>query len=131
MNPRRVLVIDDNVHAAETLAVILGHWGYEVRVAFNGEAGLVAAGEFQPRWVLIDIQMPGIDGHEVARRLRQRPDAARVVLVSLTGEELTEPAPAASGFEHHLSKPLNLKTLERLLARDDRLAELKAGATGL
>jgi CheY-like chemotaxis protein len=120
MDPRRVLVIDDNVHSAETLAVILRHWGYEVRVAFGGEEGLAAADEFRPETVLLDFRMPEMDGFEVARRLRTQPDQAATFIILLSGDH---PSDLTGGecepdYDRFLSKPVNLGVLQRWLARE-------------
>ncbi len=132
MNPLRVLLIDDNVQAAETLGVILRYWGYEVRVAFGGPAGLDAAADFLPGLILLDINMPEMNGFDVVREVRRRPELAGLTVISLTGDDI--PASlrprGAGGFDHHLSKPLNLDALERLLAREARRAELGARAAG-
>ena len=83
---RRILVVDDNVDAAESLARLLTRlYGHEVRVAHDGPEALAAAEEFRPEVVLLDIGLPGMDGYEVARRLRERPEFEETLLVALTG----------------------------------------------
>src|SRR5207247_2708625 len=71
---RRVLVVDDNDSSAQSMALILKLEGYDVRIAYDGEAALETVRSFRPEVILMDIGLPGIDGHEVARRLRQDPD---------------------------------------------------------
>jgi CheY-like chemotaxis protein len=112
--PRRVLVIDDNAYAADTLGLILGHWGHEVRVAYDGASGIAAFADFRPEVVFLDIEMPTMNGFEVARALRARPDFDGVVLVALSGHDVRE---GASLFNHYVCKPLNFNVLERLLVK--------------
>src|SRR6185369_7558019 len=82
---RRILVVDDNTDSAESLAQLMTILGHEVRVARDGFEALVTAEAFGPDVVLLDIGLPGIDGYEVARRLRRQPGGAQVTLVALTG----------------------------------------------
>ena len=81
----RVLVVDDNVDAAETLAMLLKASGHEVRTAHNGPTALEAALDYRPNVVLLDIGLPGLDGYEVAKRIRQQPVLHDIVLVAMTG----------------------------------------------
>ena len=114
-----VLVVDDNADAAETLAVFLEMQGVEVRQAHDGPEALAMARAFVPRVVLLDIGLPGMDGYEVARKLRADPRFAQVRVIALTGwgaEEDRQRALAA-GFDHHLTKPVDLGRLENLLRR--------------
>lgn len=115
--PLRVLVVDDYHDAADSLRVLLQLWGHEVRVARDGHAALAVATDFQPQVVLLDVQMPGLHGGEVARRLRLLPGAERVLLIATTGMDPDEErlAPYAALFDGHLTKPFNLERLERLL----------------
>jgi signal transduction histidine kinase len=118
--PRRILVVDDNRDAAETLGLLLQVQGHEVRTAHDGAAALaVLAESYLPDVVLLDISLPGMDGYEVARRLRQNPALDTVLLVALTGygnEEVRSQAQQA-GFDHYMVKPLDLDALHALLAR--------------
>jgi signal transduction histidine kinase/ActR/RegA family two-component response regulator len=113
-----VLVVDDNVDAAETLAELLQVWGHTVRVVHDGFAALEAAGAHAPDVVLLDIGLPRMDGFEVARRLRANPAHARCTLVALTGYGQSEDRARAheAGFDHHLTKPVDLQVLARVLA---------------
>ena len=78
-------MVDDNTDAAESIAVLLRLWGHAVRVAYNGPEALQAAQEYQPEVALLDIGLPGMDGYEVARRLRQQPSFHGTVLAAVTG----------------------------------------------
>jgi two-component system CheB/CheR fusion protein len=115
---RRVLVIEDNIDAAETLQEVLGLGGHEVRVAYDGSRGIAVARQFQPEVVFCDIGLPGVDGYEVARALRATEGLRDTLLVALTGYALPEDKQRATeaGFTHHLTKPPSLEVLERLLA---------------
>jgi len=116
---RRLLVVDDNGDAAESLALLLHAVGAEVRTAHDGEAGLAQAAEFRPQAVLLDLGMPGMDGFEVARRLRRDPAQAGLVIVALTGwgQEEDRRRTRAGGFDHHLTKPVDIDALLDILAR--------------
>jgi CheY-like chemotaxis protein len=93
----RVLVVDDDDNAAQSLALLLSTAGQEVRVANDGPAALAAVAEWAPQVVLLDIALPGMDGLELARQLRARPGGAALRLVALTG--LSEPADRQRGLE--------------------------------
>jgi CheY-like chemotaxis protein len=80
----RVLVVDDNRDAADSLALLLRLWGYDSRVSYDGVHALQRAHDFHPDCLLLDINMPGMDGYTVARRLRQEPELGSVKLVALT-----------------------------------------------
>jgi CheY-like chemotaxis protein len=111
--------VDDNLDAADSLAKILARLhGQEVRVAHNGTEALAAAEEFRPEVILLDIGMPGMDGHEVARRLRGRPEFRHATLVALTGwgQESDRRRSAEAGFDRHLVKPVASGALRSLLA---------------
>ena len=115
--PSRILVIEDNVDAADTLRDYLTLRGHEVRVAYSGPEGLAEAGRFLPELVLCDIGLPGMDGWAVARALRAAPGTAGARLVAVTGygTEEDQRLSAEAGFEAHLVKPLDLDVLEALL----------------
>ena len=114
---RRVLVVDDNVDAADTLAMLLRLKGQEVRVVHDGPSSLEAARQFQPNLVLLDIGMPGLDGYEVCRRLRQEPDTQKALVVAMTGwgQEEDRRRSLEAGFDQHFVKPVGAKTLDKLL----------------
>jgi PAS domain S-box-containing protein len=115
----RILVVDDNINAADSLATLLELAGHEVRVAYEGEAALLVAEAFKPQVVLLDIGMPGMDGYEVGRALRQKPQTRSALLVAITGwggpDDLRRSKEA--GFDHHLVKPVEPAALQHLLAR--------------
>src|SRR5687767_3088082 len=104
MKPRRILVIDDNVQAAETLAIILRHWGHDVHAVFDGPSGLAAVAEHRPEVVILDIEMPSMSGIDVARELRSLPGHDHLRLVSLTGHDVRSflPPHGARLFDHTL-----------------------------
>src|ERR671938_792283 len=111
---KRLLVVDDNQDAADSLAMLLRLQGHEVRVAYSGMAAVEMTKTFTPDVVFLDIGMPGMDGYEVARRLRQQPGLERVVLAALTGwgQQEDRRRTAEAGFDHHLVKPVEPQLLE-------------------
>ncbi len=114
----RLLVVDDNQDAADSLAMLLRLQGHEVRVAFSGVAALEMTKAYAPDLVFLDIGMPGMDGYEVARRMRQQPGLEKVVLAALTGwgQKEDRRRTAEAGFNHHLVKPPDPNALEGVLA---------------
>jgi signal transduction histidine kinase/CheY-like chemotaxis protein len=120
----RILVVDDNSDAAESLAMVLRVGGHEVCTAHDGLAALNAAEQFQPEVVLLDIGLPKVDGYEVARRLRERAGSEQVLLVAVTGYGQEEDRRRAeeAGFDAHLVKPADPFALHRLLAHSERRA---------
>ena len=114
----RILVVDDNVDGAEMLGTLLEMNGYQTTLAFNGEDGLASALRVRPDVCLLDIGLPDIDGHELARRLRGMPETSGATLVALTGYGQVEDQQRArkAGFDHHLVKPADLTKLLELLA---------------
>jgi CheY-like chemotaxis protein len=119
MIARRVLVVDDNRQAADSLAMVLRHWGYEVRVAYDGAKALELALLYLPRVMILDIELPVMNGFDVARHLRSRPALDGLLLLALTGHDLRDlPQDVnASDFDHYLRKPLHFDHLQRLLAK--------------
>lgn len=115
---RRLLVVDDNRDSAESLALLLEMYGHEVQMAFEGLAALEMARTFRPEVVLLDIGLPGMDGYEVARRLRAGQES-HLVLVALTGygQDDDRRLSREAGFDHHLVKPVDLQELARVIAR--------------
>ena len=115
--PGRVLVVDDNRDAAETLAMLLRRSDHAVAVAFDGHAALETLEQFAPEIVLLDIGMPGMDGYEVAQHMRARPCGRDVLLVALTGWGQAEDKQRAreARFDEHVTKPIDPATLARLL----------------
>lgn len=119
---RRILVVDDNRDAADSLALLLKCLGADVHVVYNGPAALEAMETFKPSVVLLDIGMPGMDGHEVARQIRQQSRFQDVTLIALTGwgQEADRSRSQAAGFDHHLTKPADIDALQALLASLER-----------
>jgi len=122
----RILVVDDNRDAANSLNVILRMWGYDCRVAYDGPSGLEQARGYMPDCLLLDINMPKMDGLTVARQVRQLPGLDRAKLIALTaysdahhGERIRD-----AGFDYHLVKPADLTELQRILDMLDDIMRL-------
>jgi PAS domain S-box-containing protein len=115
---RRVLIVDDNQDAAETLQEVVSLWGHRAFAAHSGCEAVRLAPEVLPEIVILDIGMPDMDGYEVARRLRQYPALRGTVLVALTGYGQAEDRrrAEAAGFDCHLTKPVDLALLSQLLS---------------
>jgi PAS domain S-box-containing protein len=115
----RILIVEDNQDAATSLATMLDLWGHEVRTAFDGQAALAAAESFKPDVIISDLGLPGMDGYELARRLRVQPTFGQVVLIALSGYGRDEDKHRSlqAGFDHHQVKPLNIAWLFDLLGR--------------
>lgn len=114
---RRALVVDDNRDSAESMGMLLKLLGADVQVVFSGQDALEAMASYKPAVVLLDIGMPGLDGYEVARRIRQQPEYKDVMLIALTGwgQEEDRRRSQSAGFDHHLIKPADLNALRSLL----------------
>jgi len=115
--PLTILVVDDNQDAAESMRLLLRQVGADVRVAHDGPQALAAFDACRPRMVLLDIGMPGMDGYEVARRMRASPYSPNASLVALTGwgQDEDRKRVREAGFDHHLVKPADLGTLQSLI----------------
>jgi signal transduction histidine kinase/CheY-like chemotaxis protein len=115
---RRVMIVDDNVDAADSLALLLSLEGHETVCVYSAAAALQRVSAFAPDVVLLDIGLPDTDGYEVARRIRGLPGCAAITLVALTGYGQPEDRERAlaAGFEAHLVKPVDLGALEQMLA---------------
>jgi PAS domain S-box-containing protein len=115
---RRVLIIDDNVDAADMLAALVVVLGGEAATAYDGRDGLRCAADFRPDVILLDIGMPDMDGYETCRRLRAQPDGHVAYIVAVTGwgQPHDRERALAEGFDAHLTKPADPRTLEDLLA---------------
>jgi CheY-like chemotaxis protein len=116
---QRILVVDDNRDAADTLAMLLEFLHYDVRTAYDGRQAVSLASEFQPHLVILDINMPVMDGYEAAKVLRGRDDQNRMVLIALTAVATPEARDKAleAGFDIHLRKPIDGSELTGLLER--------------
>jgi two-component system CheB/CheR fusion protein len=119
--PQTILVIDDSVDGAQSLADILQLHGHRVRVAHDGRSGIVLARELQPDVILCDIGLPDVDGYDVARTLRCDGPLRGTRLVALSGYAQPEDRQRAhdAGFDAHISKPPDLEDLLAALAKDD------------
>jgi PAS domain S-box-containing protein len=115
--PARVLLVEDNLDAAEALSELLRMWGHEVETAHDGVSALQTARQTRPGVVLLDIGLPGMDGYEVARELRSTPGLAATRLIALTGygQESDRHRSRLAGIDHHLVKPVDLEQLRALL----------------
>jgi CheY-like chemotaxis protein len=114
---RRILVVDDNVDAAESVSRLLRLRQHEVMVVHDGHAALAAAEQMNPEIILLDLGLPDLDGIAVARRLRERTEGPRPLLVATTGfgQAGDRARTAAAGFDHHLTKPIKLQDLNALV----------------
>jgi DNA-binding response OmpR family regulator len=114
---KRVLIVEDNVDAADTMQMLLQIAGYEARAAYDGNAALALAREFEPHAILLDIGLPLKDGCEVARELRALPETKSSLLVALTGfdHEADRQRAAVAGFDAYQVKPVEPAALEKLL----------------
>jgi signal transduction histidine kinase/ActR/RegA family two-component response regulator len=119
---RRILIADDNVEFADSLASLLASRGHDVRVAHDGAEALSAVQGFTPEFALLDIGMPKVHGYELARRLRDRPETAECVLVAVTGwgQEDDRRRAHEAGFDRHLVKPIDPSAIEALLESTGR-----------
>jgi CheY-like chemotaxis protein len=112
---QRILVVDDNEDGAQMLAMLLESRGHEIKVAFDGEAALEVLRSFQPTLALVDIGLPGMDGHQLARHMRERKVAARLIAVTGYGQESDRERALEAGFDEHLVKPVDLARLDELI----------------
>ncbi len=126
---RRILVADDNPDAADSLALVLRLGGHEVHAVHNGQEAVEAAERMRPDLALLDIGMPGLNGYEAARRIRQRPGGEGVVLVAVTGwgQDDDKRKAAEAGFDRHLTKPVDPQALEEILAKAGRAEQPDSG----
>ena len=115
--PHRILVVDDNVDAANTSALLLNLLGHKVKTAIDGVSGIEAARTFKPEVVLLDIGLPGMDGYEVARRLRNTPETADSLIIAISGYGQAEDRRRSkeAGFDHHVVKPATMEKLSALI----------------
>jgi PAS domain S-box-containing protein len=130
---RRILVVDDNRDSADSLSLLLGFKGHTVRTAYEGPHAIEQAKAFRPDVVLLDIGLPGMNGYEVARRMRAEAAMLHATLVATTGWGHAEDKRRAreAGFDFHLTKPVSIEALERFLGGlGGTPGELRAGVTG-
>ena len=122
----RILVVDDNVDAAEALAALLRLWGHDVLTAEDGVEALRIGASFAPELTLLDLAMPGLNGFDTARQMRELPWGRNLGLIALTGwgQERDRDQTMAAGFDAHLVKPVDHLELSRTVSR---VAAMRAG----
>jgi CheY-like chemotaxis protein/two-component sensor histidine kinase len=127
----RILIVDDNRDSADTLGSLLRTLGAIVAVVYTGHAALEAVDTFDPEAVILDIGMPEMDGYDVARRIRSRPDRAHLLLIALSGwgQNHDKEQARTAGFDHHIIKPPDIDALRRLVT-GHRMLEIKRSAPG-
>ena len=116
--PLRVLLVDDNVDTVLTFSMLLEASGHDVRTAHDGQTAVQAAIDYRPDLALLDIGLPGLNGYELAKRIRQQPVLHNILLVAMTGygQETDRQLSRESGFDHHLVKPVEFGKLQQILA---------------
>jgi CheY-like chemotaxis protein len=119
---QRMLIVDDNRDAADSLGMLMKVMGNDTRVAYDGREALATASQFHPEVVLLDIGLPTVSGYEVARELRRRPGGATLLLIATTGwgQPSDKEQSREAGFDHHLVKPVDPAALLKLLDRPGR-----------
>ena len=119
---KRILVVDDSLDQAESLSTLLKLFGHEVRVTLDGPSALKVAEEFAPDVALVDIELAGMNGYDVARGLRAQPRTSNAILVAQTGYSGDEDRKRSfeAGFDHHLVKPVLPNVLKDLLMASER-----------
>jgi CheY-like chemotaxis protein len=119
VHAQRILVVDDNADAAESLTALLQVYGHDARLVHDGLAALELVPSFLPDVIFLDIGMPGMYGYEVARRVRRMPEGERALLIAVTGfgAEDDRRRSQEAGFDHHVTKPLDPRRLPGLLSR--------------
>ncbi|HEY5899554.1 MAG TPA: response regulator [Burkholderiales bacterium] len=122
---RRVLVVDDNVDAAESTAAFLRLEGHEVKTVSDGPEALASVSVFAPHVIVLDIGLPGLDGYAIARRLREQGDTSHALLIALTGYGTREDRDRAmsAGFDHHFVKPADPRLIQRAIEQGRRSGE--------
>jgi CheY-like chemotaxis protein len=116
-NGLRVLVVDDNQDVAQTMGQLLQWFGFEVQLAYDGDAAIKLTSSFRPDAVLLDIGLPVIDGYEIARRLRARPAGDQLIIIAASGygQKEDQQRSLAAGCDRHLTKPIDPTQLTDLL----------------
>jgi CheY-like chemotaxis protein len=121
---RRILIVDDNRDSAESMAMLLQLSGHATWIAYDGHAALTLAAEHAPEVVLLDIGLPGMDGYQVARKLRELPQTCDSLLIALTGYGQADDRRRSgeAGFDGHFVKPVDIDALHALIAGYRRVA---------
>ena len=119
-NPRRLLIVEDHPDVAESLALILRCDDHEVRIAHDGPAALQALSKFKPDVVLLDVGLPGMDGYQVARRMREEALESKLTIIALSGYGQTEDHSQSmqAGCDAHLVKPVHPNVLRSMLGAE-------------
>ncbi len=119
---KRILVVDDSHDIADTIAEVISEAGHETRIAYDGPAALEAAREFKPEIVFLDIGLPGLDGYEVARRMRKTPELKDATLCALTGygQEEDKRRSREAGFDRHFVKPIDINVISNFIREQKR-----------
>jgi CheY-like chemotaxis protein len=114
---RRVLVVDDNRDAADVMAILLRGQGSDVKTAYGGQDAINLASSFQPHVILLDIEMPQVNGYQAAKSIRAAEGGGNILLIALTGREPDgeRKESLAAGFDHHLVKPVSSTDVLKLL----------------
>jgi CheY-like chemotaxis protein len=114
----RVLVVDDNVDTVLGFSLLLKAQGHDVRTAYNGPDAVETAAEFHPQVIMLDIGLPGLNGYEVAKQIRDQPEGEKITLIALTGygQDSDRRTSSDAGFDHHLVKPARFEQLLQILA---------------
>jgi CheY-like chemotaxis protein len=113
----RILIVDDNRDAADSLVMLLRLMGNDTRTAYDGQEGVEAAEEFRPDVILLDIGLPKLNGYEACRRIREQPWGKKAILIAVTGwgQEEDRRRSREAGFNHHMVKPVDPQELMKLL----------------
>ena len=116
---KKVLVVEDYEDVAKMVTRLLQHCGYDARHAADGPTAITLVQEWQPEVILLDVGLPGIDGYEVARRIRQQPWGEKICLIAATGwgQDKDKALAEEAGFDYHLTKPINFQELGQLLSK--------------
>lgn len=123
---RRILIVDDDVNSAEMLAELLGAWGHSVEIAEEGRSAIESALTFAPQIILLDIDLPWLDGYEIARLLRGDGAFGAVRIIALTGYQGDEYKfrSLKAGFDFHLTKPIDIRLLRSVIDDESSQAPL-------
>jgi len=113
----RILIVDDSEASAQTLGWMVEIFGYDIKLAHNGQDALALAKSFKPHVVLLDIGLPGMNGYEVCQRLRNDPEIKNLVIIAQTGwgEDQHKTMSQEAGFDYYMVKPIEMEKLRQLL----------------